>query len=289
MAEAHIKPLLGSKLVIDLKRADIMKFIRDVQSARPPVNEPTGNLRGRLRVKGGAGSATRTVASLGAILSYAVGEGIIDTNPTFGVKKPAYGKKERRLSLDEYVAFHKALLAAEEGKNWQGPAMLRLAALTGCRLGEIENLSWVEVDLDAAVLRLDDTKTGKSVRPLGEPARALLAGLPPTANNPFVFAASRLDALPYAGIKRFYRGLFKSAELEGVTPHVLRHSFASVGADLGFTDSTIGACLGHAGTGITSRYTHRLDSVLIAAADKIAGEVERQMRHQAAKPFDGFR
>lgn len=46
---------------------------------------------------------------------------------------------------------------------------------------------------------------------------------------------------------------------------------------MGYSDSTIGAILGHAGSGITSRYTHRLDSVLIAAADAIAGEIERQM------------
>ncbi|WP_183097165.1 hypothetical protein [Mesorhizobium sp. YM1C-6-2] len=59
---------------------------------------------------------------------------------------------------------------------------------------------------------------------------------------------------------------------------MLRHSFPSVGAGLDFTYCTIGACLGHGRQGITSCYTHRLDAVLIAAADKIAGEVERQVR-----------
>lgn len=279
MVEAHVKPLLGKKLVIDLVRADIVKFIRDVQAGKTAkAKEPSGKLRGRVRVSGGAGSATRTTAALSSILSYAIGEGIIDVNPTYGVKKPAYGKKERRLTPGEYKAFGAALLNAEgEGKPWQGPAILRFTALTGCRIGEVENLQWSEVDFAESVLVLSDSKSGKSIRPLGAPAKGLLARLPRMPDNPFVFPASRLEALPYAGIKRFYRGLFKAAGLEGVTPHVLRHSFASVGADLGFTDSTIGACLGHGGQGITSRYTHRLDSVLIAAADKIADEVERQM------------
>ncbi len=279
MVEAHVKPLLGRKLVIDLARSDIVKFIRDVQAGKTAkAIEPSGKLRGRVRVSGGAGSATRTAAALGSILSYAVGEGIIDSNPTFGVKKPAYGKKERRLTPNEYKAFGAALSNAEgEGKTWQGPAILRFTALTGCRIGEAENLQWSEVDLGESVLVLADSKSGKSIRPLGAPARALLAGLPRVLDNPFVFPAVRLEALPYAGLKRSYRGIFATAGLDGLTPHVLRHSFASVGADLGFTDSTIGACLGHGGQGITSRYTHRLDAVLIAAADKIAGEVEKQL------------
>ena len=71
--------------------------------------------------------------------------------------------------------------------------------------------------------------------------------------------------------------LMKRANLEGVSAHTLRHSFASVAGDLGFADSTIGALLGHASSTITSRYVHRLDSVLVAAANKVAGEVWRQM------------
>lgn len=280
MSNAHIKPLLGKKLVIDLKRADIVKFIRHVTAGKTAKEkEASGKLRGRIRVSGGAGSATRTTATLGAILSYAVSEGIIEVNPTYGVKKPAIGKRDRRLSPDEYKAFGKALRDAgtDETKAWQGVVALRLAALTGCRIGEIENLKWSEVDLENSLLKLEDSKTGKSIRPLGSPAIDLLKSLERDPDNHFVLPAPRLENRPFAGIKRFYRGIFKAAGFEDVTPHVLRHSFASVGADLGFSDSTIGAMLGHSGSGITSRYTHRLDSVLIAAADKIALEVDHQM------------
>ena len=100
-----------------------------------------------------------------------------------------------------------------EGKPWQGSAILRFTALTGCRIGEAENLQWSEDDLDGSLLIFSDSKTGKSIRPLGAPARALLAGRARSSDNPFVFPALRLDALPCAGIKRFYRGLFKAAGL----------------------------------------------------------------------------
>lgn len=273
----HIKPLLGRHLVIDLRRADVVKFIRDVTAGKTARAGKSDKPRGRVRVTGGPGAAARTAGLLGGILTYAVSEGILDFNPATGVKKPAGNRRDRRLTAGEYRAFGQALDAAAETAPWQAVAMLRLLALTGCRLGEVEALKWGEVDLDSRVLRLDDSKTGRSVRPLGAPAAELLEGLGREDDNPYVFPAARLHALPYAGLKRFYRGLFKTAGLDGVTPHVLRHSFASVGADLGFTDSTIGACLGHAAHGITSRYTHRLDSVLIAAADRIAGEIAQQM------------
>jgi len=58
---------------------------------------------------------------------------------------------------------------------------------------------------------------------------------------------------------------------------VLRHSFASVAADLELSEITIGALIGHKGGGVTRRYTHAADGVLIAAADRVAVEILRQM------------
>jgi len=287
MVEAHIRPLIGRKLVIDLKRPDIQKMAEAVLSGKTATAkvEKSGNLRGRIRRSGGPGAATRCVETAGALLSWAVSQGIIETSPATGVKKPATGKRTRRLTADEFKALGAVLdeMAADEFEAWQPVAELRLLALTGCRLGEIENLKWSEVDFGGSVLRLEDTKTGRSVRPLGEPAKDVLRAIKPRDGHPYVFPAERLKDRPFAGMKRAYRKLFAAAGLDGVTPHVLRHSFASVGADLGFTDSTIGAMLGHAGSGITSRYTHRLDAVLVAAADKVAKEIGRQMAPPAGE------
>jgi integrase len=286
MIEAHVKPLLGRKLVIDLKRSDVQKLVSSVIAGKTATDRPekSGKLRGRIRRTGGPGSATRSVAALGAVLSWAVRQGIIETSPTHGVVTPAIGRRIRRLTADEFKAFGKALTAAEADPlfAWQAIAELRLLALTGCRPGEVANLKWTEIDIAASVLRLADTKTGPSIRPLGQAARDLISTIPKT-NSEFVFPAKRLDERPFAGMKRAYRKLFAAAALEGVTPHVLRHSFASVGADLGFTDSTVGACLGHSGAGVTSRYIHQLDAVLIAAADKISSEVGRQMTNEGDK------
>jgi integrase len=62
-----------------------------------------------------------------------------------------------------------------------------------------------------------------------------------------------------------------------LTPHVARHSFVSLAADLGFSEITIAALVGHTGHSITSRYVHSADTVLLAAADAVACETAARM------------
>jgi hypothetical protein len=58
------------------------------------------------------------------------------------------------------------------GEPWQAAEVIRVIALTGCRRGEIEWPQRSEVDLVRQVLRLGDTKTGRSIRPIGAEAVA---------------------------------------------------------------------------------------------------------------------
>lgn len=275
--ERHIKPLLGKKLVIDLERSDIAKFISNITAGKTAYVGKSERLRGKIVVAGGAGTAARTTGLLGGILSYAVSQGVIKHNPAHGVKRPADQKRERRLSADEFKALGKALSEADH-IPWQAIVGIKLLAFTGCRLSEIVKLTWNEVDIDGQCIRLGDTKTGASVRPIGKTAINLLQEVRPDKANGYVLPGVREPDKPYGSMDGAIGRITKLAKLEGVTAHTLRHSFASVAADLNYSDNTIGAILGHAGSGITSRYTHRLDSVLIAAADKIAEEVERQMK-----------
>lgn len=274
--ERHIKPLLGKKLVVDLKRSDIAKFIRDVTAGKTALQAKSSKLRGLTIVAGGAGTATRTTGLLSGILSYAVSEGIIEHNPAHGVKRPADGKRDRRLTTDEFRALGK-VLSESDYMSWQAIVGIKLLIFTGCRLGEIVKLTWGEVAIEEKMLRLGDSKTGASVRPLGKPALDLLVSIKPDCATGYVLHGVREPEKPYGSLDGAIDKVMKSAGVDGVTAHTLRHSFASVAADLDYSDSTIGAILGHSGSSITSRYTHRLDSVLIVAADKIAEEIEGQM------------
>lgn len=267
-----IIPLLGRKRLHDLTRADVSRFIRDVAEGKTAADTKTDKLRGRSIVTGGAGAATRTAGLLGGMLSFAVDHGLIPTNPALGVRRPAYKSKSARLTPDDYKSLGRALALAEnEGAHTSGIAAVRLLALTGCRAGEVMRLTWPEVDTTGQALRLKDSKEGASVRPIGRAVLDVLASLPRRSGVPWVLPGR--DTGPYGGLQGTWARLIVKAGLSGVSPHTLRHSFASVAGDMGYSESTIAAMIGHAAGSTTGRYTHHLDAVLIAAADKVAAEI----------------
>ena len=74
-----------------------------------------------------------------------------------------------------------------------------------------------------------------------------------------------------ADLKKALAGLFEAAGLAGVRSHDLRRTFASVAADEGYSDATIGELLGHSRRGVTARhYIRRPDAALVAAADSVS-------------------
>jgi integrase len=73
--------------------------------------------------------------------------------------------------------------------------------------------------------------------------------------------------------KIWLRVAAKAALRADVTPHILRHSLASIALDLGYLELTIAALLGHRKASITSRYAHHADAVLLQAADAVADRI----------------
>jgi integrase len=147
-----------------------------------------------------------------------------------------------------------------------------LLALTGCRRGEVENLKWSEVDAAGRALRLEDSKEGASVRPIGKAVLNLLASVTREEGGAYV-VPGRDPKKPYGGLPAAWRRVAEAAGLEGITLHTLRHSSASAAADLGYSEPTIAAMIGHSSGTKTGRYVHHLDAVLVAAADRVANGI----------------
>lgn len=270
----HIVPLIGTRRVKDLTKADVTKVLKDVMAGKTRRNVKTKTLRGRSIVKGGAGTASRTVGLLGGILTYAKDAGIIEVNPAAGVKKPKDQVRTRRLTESEYRRFGEILNDAGRNPNFSMTVEIaRLIALTGARRSEIIGLEWSEFDADESCLRLNDSKEGAFVRPIGLRVIDRLESLRPIEEQTFVFRGIRRRDQAFGGFPRQWRAIFKGTELEWMTPHVLRHSFASLGNDLGFTEATISAIVGHSRNSVTSKYIHTLDTALIMAADTISGYI----------------
>jgi integrase len=273
--ERHIIPLLGRRPIKDVTSADIRAFQRDVTVGKTAADVKT-RPRGRAIVTGGRGAATRTLGLLGAIMEYAVGAGYRADNPVRGVRREADRKRTVRLDEVAYQRLGSRLAAAERaGMRWQAVEAVRLIALTGCRRGEIEGLRRAEVDLAGHALRLGDTKTGYNVRPIGLTACKALSRALERGKGEFVFPALRGRGR-FQGLGKAWRKI-AGRRLPGVTPHALRHSFASTAEDLGLTLPTIGALLGHSVRGVTSGYIHKLDPALVAAADRTSEAIASAM------------
>jgi integrase len=275
--DRHIIPLLGNKTIKGLTSADLRTFVQNVIAGKTAADIKTRQY-GRAIVKGGPGVAARTMGLFGAILNYAVEQGYRSDNPARGVVRPAGKRRSIHLDAERYAALGRALQAAEaKAERWQPLAIMRLIALTGCRAGEIINLDRSECDLRGSCLRLGDSKTGASVRPLGRAAiQVLEAALNETTIGP-VFPATRGDG-NYRGLNKRRLGMLENEPLVAdVTPHGLRHAFASVADDLGFTEPTIAALLGHSRRGVTRGYIAKVDTALIAAADRVSERIADMM------------
>jgi integrase len=248
--------------------------LKDIMAGKTRVSVKTKKLRGKANVRGGVGTATRTVGLLGGILTYAGEAGIIEHNPAHGIRKPKDNVRNRRLNEAEYRTLGAMLRAANQDEKYAITVdIIRQIALTGCRRSEIIGLRWAEVDTEVSCLRLADSKEGASVRPIGLPVVEFMEARRRQKVGSYVFPGYG-DDNAFGSFPNHWEQLFRKSPLSDVTPHVLRHSFASIANDLGFTEVTIAALVGHAKGSVTSKYIHTLDTALIMAADTISGYIQ---------------
>lgn len=277
----HAVRLLGKRHVTEIDEGDITTFVRDVTAGKTARDEwvvdfETGK-RKRVIVRGGDGAARKVVRDLSAVYSFLKThkrKTRVTHNPVedAAVRKTD-NKRTRFLSMEEVKRLGEALDAVErEGANPKAVNIARLWALSGCRRNEIAGLKWSEVDLERGLLIFDDSKTGRSVRPLGAAATALLEALKPDPPEGYVFPAERGDGF-YQGTKTAWQVAIKKAGLPGVTPHVLRHTLGSAAASAGEALLMVGSLLGHSNARSTAIYAHVSYDPARMAADRVTAPI----------------
>lgn len=248
----HVLPRLGRRKVVDITRADVSALHAEL-SEKPYL-------------------ANRVLALLSKAFNLAEvwGWRPDGSNPCRHIERYRERRRERYLTREELTRLSSVLSQAEyEGSESQETLLaIRLLILTGCRVGEILGLRWDEVDFDRSVLRLSDSKTGQKTVPLNSAALQLLAGTERPDDNPYVIRGAK-PGQPLTTLCRPWFRIRERAGLEDVRLHDLRHSFASVGAELGLSLPIIGKLLGHRHSATTERYAHLADDPLRQATEAV--------------------
>ncbi len=206
------------------------------------------------------------------------------SNPCKGIPRYKETKRERYLSEQELVRLGAALAAAaaQRSESLFVLACVKLLIFTGARLSEILTLQWPQVDLDSAVLRLPESKTGAKLVRLNAAAVAVLRTMPRVAANPYVIAGE-VEGQHFIGIQHAWQRIRERAGLGDVRLHDLRHSFASVAAAGGASLPIIGALLGHTQASTTHRYAHLSDDPLRAVAGSVGEKLAAALDRGAAE------
>jgi integrase/recombinase XerC len=212
-------------------------------------------------------SLARHLSALRSFFAWACRRGWIPANPAADVPTPRVGKSlPRALSTPDTDRLFEA---SDPGAPFpeRDCAILELLYATGIRVSELSGLDLDDVDFDARLARVLGKGGKERIVPYGEPAGEALRAYLPTrsalraralaSGEEPLFVNRRGGRLTVRSVGRLLKRRLREAGLpEGISPHALRHTFAthllSAGADL----RSIQELLGHASLSTTQKYTH---------------------------------
>jgi len=226
-------------------------------------------------------SIARKLAALRTFFQFLVREGVLEANPAKLVATPRREKKlPVHLSVEDAVRFIETPDADTDfGKRDR--AILELLYATGVRVSELVQLDLRDIDFHNKLLRVFGKRRKERIVPFGEPAaKALREYL--SVREKFLMNApvTKRDAQPlilnYQGTRMTTRSVGRLVEkhirmcagIHDISPHALRHSFATHLLDSGADLRDIQALLGHARLSTTQVYTHVSMEKLIEVYDK---------------------
>ena len=277
--DSHIKPLIGKRPIRSITKTDVERMQQDIVAGKTATKGAKTKPRGRAVVKGGPGTAARSVKVLGAVYTYAIEKkGLLKENPVNGVVVAETKSRERFLTTEELARLGNSLDACQkEGVNPTAIAAIRALIFTGARKSEILGLRWKWCDFERRQIRLPESKTDAKTIPLGAPALDLLSSLPRIQGNPFVFPATSGDG-HFIGLRKVWGNIRARAGLDDVRIHDLRHSFASVAVAGGDSLYLVGKVLGHRQAKTTEKYAHLSDDPVLAVAERAANTIAAAMK-----------
>jgi len=247
-----------SRNTIAAYRADLEQLVRVIQ--KDPVDATEADLFAFLASrKGRASSAARRVSTLKRFYQYCVREKRIDADPTLKLESP---KRVPRFPKTLSEADVEALLAAPDtgaALGLRDRAMLETLYATGLRVSELVALKTFQVSLGSGVVRVMGKGAKERLVPLGEEAvswiQKYLSKRRPDSEA--LFLTSRGKGMTRQAFWHLIRR-YGARAIPGkkLSPHVLRHAFATHLINHGADLRVVQMLLGHADISTTQIYTH---------------------------------
>ncbi len=226
-------------------------------------------------------SVARKLAALRTFFQFLVREGVVENNPARMVATPRLEKKlPNHLSIEETIRFIETPdIETDLGKRDR--AILEVLYGTGARVAELVKLDLNHIDFKNKMVRLSGKRRKERIVPFGDPAlHALMLYLSVRnaflQNAPLAERDSNAVFLNYQGTRITTRSVGRMVDkyieicagIHNISPHSLRHSFATHLLDGGADLRDIQELLGHARLSTTQIYTHVSMEKLIEVYDK---------------------
>ena len=210
-------------------------------------------------------SRARALAALRTFHKFLVREKITKNNPTDQVVSP---KSLTALPHTLAPLDVESLLSSPKGESalaWRDRAMLEIIYATGLRVSELVSLKLSDLQMDVGYLTAFGKRSKQRIVPLGETAIAALQkylqngrpGLEKQKGSHFLFLNRSGEGLTRQGFwKIIKRRALEAGISQSITPHTMRHSFATHLLENGADLRSVQAMLGHADISTTQIYTH---------------------------------
>jgi len=195
-----------------------------------------------------------------------------NSNPARGIDKATEEARDRTLTPDELARLSDSL---EHVNEWCALA-IRLAALTGLRIGEVRTVRWNNVDLESGALILPKTKTGRRVHTLPFSAVELLKNSKRVGE--YVIAGRDGDKPMHdRTVSKAFEVACDRAGIEGATLHDLRRTAMTLAAGIGANSHLLRDMVGHKTTAMADRYVRQAGEPLVELRERVGATIAEQM------------
>ena len=306
----HITPDLGKyklnrltediiQKFVDKKKIEVQRYVR--------IDKETGEEIVREKILSST-TINHIANAVRTCLNAAIKKKALSINPAMGIEKPKIEQPDKKTLTVEEV---KSLIDAADTLLKEEPLFLAVLLIpyTGCRRGEILGILRKNVDLSVPGIflekqirrvpggkKLDDLKTDSSVRfvPMTKRLSTLIEahmasqpkikkivnGKTKEVYPEYLFCHPTGEPYHPDSLKKVTKRIMEKADITHLTPHELRHTYATLLLESGESDRVIAELMGHSSLAMLKRYAHVRNKLKISSVNRLEEHIEGSKKEE---------